>query len=269
MVVPVGGGCTSRRAQRPCDDPSVVGVVRVLFALVGAGCGRVAFDPLEVSADDAGSGSGAVVVVDFPAVGCASLNLVGIATCSSDAILLTPSTPDVSGAVWAPVALGPSSKLSMMATMELIMPMGSAADGFAFVGQSVGPNAIGGNGDGLGFGNLQPSFAASFDVFMNAWDPFPHTLGAHVDGNWMFPVVETMAPFDLTVIPFTIWLDYDGATDVVAVYCAAATKPATPTLTTTKDLAMLGSPAWFGMTASTGGDAVSHRILALRIVVEP
>ena len=211
------------------------------------------------------------VVVDFPTfASCPSeIQLVGDAACRGGAIVLTDPVNGSVGAFWLtpPVDVLPQSKLFVTATIELAMGGTLEGDGFAFVAQATaaGASALGGLGDGLGFSGLMPSLAVSFDTYQNGWDPFAQTIGVHVNGDWMFPVQEAASPIDMTAAPFTIWIDYAQTTTIAA---GTGAKPS-PALVSTPTLAGVGSPVWFGMTASCGSAVFEHRVLSLRIELEP
>lgn len=79
--------------------------------------------------------------------------------------------------------------LSQPFTLEFNMTFGiqddNGADGMVFVLQTVGPNAIGSSGAGMGFAGFDPSFGIEFDTYQNGelGDPFADHIAFLRDGN--------------------------------------------------------------------------------------
>ena len=89
------------------------------------------------------------------------LRLVGDAAVSGGKVLrLTPAQPNRSGAVWSlekqPVGFGFDTTFHFRLTGQ--GGLGRGADGFAFVLQNSGPEALGGRGSAGGFAVADPTF---------------------------------------------------------------------------------------------------------------
>src|SRR6202030_13390 len=108
------------------------------------------------------------------------LSLVGDAAVSGTALRLTRAKGDRSGAVWfsekQPVASGFETTFQFQLTQQ--GGLGHGADGFAFVLQNSGPDALGGHGSAGGFAVTDPeyrhreraipwSIAVFFDTYRN------------------------------------------------------------------------------------------------------
>ena len=86
------------------------------------------------------------------------------------------------------------------------------ADGFTFVIQNAGPNAVGGSGGGLGYLGITHSVAVKFDLYNNAGEG-PDSTGLYTDGDApMVPVINlTGTPINLhSGDPFAAHITYDG-----------------------------------------------------------
>jgi glucose/arabinose dehydrogenase len=142
----------------------------------------------------------------------------------------------------------------------------NGADGFTFVLQndSRGTSAIGPSGGSVGYQGINNSFAIEFDTYKNGTgDPDANHLSLLRNGNVNTAVKNGLTGIDLNSgAPLNAWIDYDGATNQLNVYLSSTTtKPTTATLTETIDLvATLGTKAYFGFTAGTGGFRNSQEI---------
>jgi gliding motility-associated-like protein len=96
-----------------------------------------------------------------------SLNGDAIAV-GTNCIAVTPNQSWQNGSVWYTDLLD----LSQPFTLEFQMNYGSVdangADGMMFVLQTVGPNALGEDGAGMGFEGFNPSFGIEFDTYYNS-----------------------------------------------------------------------------------------------------
>lgn len=103
-----------------------------------------------------------------------------------------------------------------------------------------------------------------------ALDTFSEEVRIEADGNTNNELAVEQPPFLLTDrTPFTVWVDYTGATHEIAISIArTTTKPSTPIAMQTDDLSRLGT-AWFGLTAATQTSSETHRILSWKLVVTP
>jgi gliding motility-associated-like protein len=96
-----------------------------------------------------------------------SLNGDAIAV-GTNCIAVTPNQQWQNGSVWYTDLLD----LSQPFTLEFQMNYGTVdangADGMMFVLQTVGPNALGDDGAGMGFEGFNPSFGIEFDTYYNS-----------------------------------------------------------------------------------------------------
>jgi hypothetical protein len=115
------------------------------------------------------------------------LRLVGDAAVSGGKVLrLTPARQNRSGAVWSlekqPVGFGFEATFQFRLTQQ--GGLGHGADGFAFVLQNSGPEALGGRGSAGGFAVADPTFhpketgipwsiAVFFDTYQNVEEGDP------------------------------------------------------------------------------------------------
>ncbi len=142
------------------------------------------------------------------------------------------------------------------------------ADGFTFMLQnnSQGANALGAIGGGLGYKSITQSLAIEFDTFDNRTidDLNNNHISVLRDGDIHNPLTSIAAPFDLNSGSFlNAWIDYDGVSDLLEVFLTDTTvKPETASLSLNIDLASLvGSQAFLGFSAATGGRSNNHDIL--------
>ena len=97
--------------------------------------------------------------------------LNGTATVTGeDCYQLTPAINTQTGSVWYADQVDLSQPLDLQFTLNLGSADGNGADGICFVMQTVGTDALGESGGGLGFlgVDFQPAFAVEFDTWQNA-----------------------------------------------------------------------------------------------------
>jgi hypothetical protein len=262
--------------------------MRWVLLILLAGCGRFRFDAATVASDATDSDDGAPAdavlpdsVTGFnittPVCPLSDFTSLGVATCTPGAIDLTSDTGSEVGAIWLtkPITFGPTTSFSIELTVQLIhnnsLPNGPG-DGMTIVVQNDprGTAAIGGTGGSLAYEAMSPSSAVELDTFKGPNDTFAEEVGIDADGDTNNELVVAQPPFLLTNgTPFTVWVDYTGATHRIAVSIAqSTTKPSTPIAMQTDDLSRLGS-AWFGLTAATESSSETHRVLSWKLVVTP
>jgi len=128
------------------------------------------------------------------------------------------------------------------------------ADGFTFVLQNSGPEAVGGWGAGLGFVSIQHSVAIKFDLFNNA-DEGADSTGLFTDGR-----LPTIPAIDLSSTPinlhsgdlFAAHITYDG-TDLTLTLTDSGTQ-GTWSYSWPIDIPSIvgGTTAYAGFTGATG-----------------
>jgi YVTN family beta-propeller protein len=191
--------------------------------------------------------------------GAGGLTFNGNAALATPDLRLTPLANNQVGSAFltSPNTIAPNTSLS---TRFVFRMHGTAdgADGMAFVIQGVGANAIGAGGGGLGYEGIAQSVAVEMDTYQGTGDPNANHLGILVNGNVTAHVATFIPGWDLEDgASHTIWVDYDGPANQLRVFIAqgnVAARPAAPVMTANIDLpATVGSQAWFGFSAATGG----------------
>ena len=208
---------------------------------------------------------------DFSSV--SDLSLVGSAQQVGSALRLTSMSEIQSGAAWfsrpLPVAQGFSSTFSFRFSGSL---NGMSADGITFVVQSSSPNAIGGNGGGLGYSGIGNSLAVEFDNFQNTQfgDPQGHHVGILLGGDVAHgrgPVAEVPGGF-VDGSLHTANVTYSGGEIRVSLDGAA-----TPIVSMQADLGSLltleNGSAYLGFTGGTGAGAQLQDITAWQVTPVP
>ena len=216
-------------------------------------------------------------------------------TINGNAALVTPATPSGSSTVLRlaknsanqvgsafltnPVTIGPNTSISTRfvfninnATTTSTSSAADGGDGLTFVIQGVGATAIGAGGGSLGYEGIGSSLAVEMDNYKGASDPDANHLGILSGGNVATHLTTWTPGWDLeNNNSHTIWVDYDGPANQLRVYAAqgiVTTRPASAVMTATMDLpTAIGSQAWLGFTAATGGAVNNHDISAWSVTV--
>ncbi len=152
---------------------------------------------------------------------------------------------------------------------------GPGADGMTFVLQSDGAGRVGSAGGGLGLDGISTFVAVEFDTWQSgSYDPdaaLPTHIGINTSlgGNVARIAVPRFNGGAQGVNPRYVWIDYDGVTDTMDVFWSTtATKPGTPTLSATVDLAAVFGGVnglYAGFTAGTGGALNAHDVLSWQL----
>ncbi|MGB7250555.1 MAG: PQQ-dependent sugar dehydrogenase, partial [Phormidesmis sp.] len=129
------------------------------------------------------------------------------------------------------------------------------ADGFTFLLNGGGSNALGAAGSKLGYGGISQSLAIEFDTYN-----WKEVNGNHValltNGNTSKHLSLGTPGFDLNGSgPLTAWIDYSGQNDKLSVYISDSdTRPTVALFEHTIDIAsVLGEDAYVGFSGGTGG----------------
>jgi hypothetical protein len=211
----------------------------------------------------------------------AGLHLVGAARVAGSALRLTETSRHTAGAAWLDRKFVVSGGFDTTFQFQITQPGGSGpgADGFAFVLQDSGTNAIGGPGSAGGFALADParygkhagipqSIAIFFDTFRNpeAGDPSGNYIGIFTAGT---PKTVRWPPARLAYTRKLHVHLKDGRVHtarimfqppVLAVYLDGAEALSSPV-----ELATVADPrgaAFVGFTASTGNGYENHDILS-------
>ncbi|MGK7895724.1 MAG: DUF4347 domain-containing protein [Xenococcus sp. (in: cyanobacteria)] len=207
-------------------------------------------------------------IIDFDDFADVSqLQLNGNATQAGSLLRLTPAENSQNGSAFFEQAIEVDTNTSFETQFQFQLSEGTTgADGFTFMLQNsiLGANALGGNGGSLGYRNVAESLAIEFDTFENGFDTDGNQISVLQDGNVNEPLTTITAPFDLNSgTALNAWIDYDGESDLLEVFLAdTLLKPETASLSLNIDLAsIVGSEAFLGFSAGTGGLANTHDIL--------
>ncbi|MFN7963155.1 MAG: RHS repeat-associated core domain-containing protein [Thermoanaerobaculia bacterium] len=255
-------------------------VVNRIASPFGAGWGLAGLARLLPQADGSvlvedGDGSLARFAPGVEGVSLSSLRLNGAAARlvggdGRTVLRLTTTTGDYqTGTAFLPTPLALTANgqpVSFSSTFEFRISQlrAGGADGLTFL-LSPSPTAQGGPGVGIGYAGISPSVVVEFDTYANPeWgDPNANHVGINLNGVLRSLEVAT-PPFSLkNGLAKFAWVDYDGPSRRLEVRLAeTADRPAGPLLAQTVDLpAVMGSRAYFGFTAATGGDAELHDLL--------
>jgi hypothetical protein len=228
----------------------------------------------------AGTGAGAIRFEHFASV--RELTLVGDATVTDKTLRLTHAKGNRSGAAWfrekQPVGSGFDTTFQFQLTHQ--GGLGHGADGFAFVLQNSGPEALGGRGSAGGFAVTDPdyrhrepaipwSIAVFFDTYRNKeeGDPSANYVAFCTYGK----PSETGWPAPRLAFTTNLWVQLKDRKVHTArilfqppVLSVFLDDSSAPVLESAVDLSIvvdqLGG-AWVGFTASTGGGYENHDIL--------
>jgi glucose/arabinose dehydrogenase len=197
------------------------------------------------------------------------LQLNGNTAQSGNVLRLTPAAAGRVGSSFYTTPIAIASDTSFQTRFQFRLGGGqgtNGADGFIFMLQNAptGLNALGGNGGNLGYNGIGRSLAIEFDTSRNDWDPNNNHISVLRDGNLTTALATANSPIDLNNNSLiNAWVNYDGATDRLSVFLSTgSTQPTTATLSTTVDLAaILGSTAFVGFSAGTGGASNNQDII--------
>ncbi|MCC9640859.1 DUF4347 domain-containing protein [Rhodopirellula sp. JC740] len=202
---------------------------------------------------------------DFSDVSGLTLN--GSATVQSDTLELTPSTTNLAGSAFFNTAVNLTSDgsfRSSFAFQALGSEGTSGADGLTFTlhNDPRGAAALGASGGSLGLDGITPAVAVEFDTYRNPGEINDNHIS--ILTNSVSNSLRSAIP-DLDLNNGSIryaWVDYNGSSDVLAVYLSDTdVQPTEALLKTTIDLTnVIGDSALVGFTAGTGGKTNSHRI---------
>jgi hypothetical protein len=226
------------------------------------------------------AGAAAIHFADFASA--QKLTLVGNARVAGKALRLTPAKGDRSGAAWLrekqPVGSGFETTFQFQLTHQ--GGLGHGADGFAFVLQNSGPEALGGRGSAGGFAVTDPvyhhretaipwSIAVFFDTYRNAEEGDPSanyvafcTYGKPSEMRWPAPRLAFTPDLpvklkDRKVHSARILFQ----PPVLSVFLDDSSAPVLESIVDLSIVVDEHGGAWVGFTASTGGGYENHDIL--------
>ncbi|MFK8112025.1 MAG: DUF4347 domain-containing protein [Rubripirellula sp.] len=206
-----------------------------------------------------------VALPDYTNFGSGSgLAFNGDARQTNNYLELTTANDLEAGSVFFDTPISLNSDASFRSSFRFQITGGDGADGMAFVIQNdpQAEDAIGQGGGSLAYNGIANSVAVEFDTYPNAGDVNNNHISI-LSGSTTNALKTATPGFDLNSgTQYDAWVDYNGVSDVLAVYVSTgSTKPALALMKTTVDLeTTVGSQAYFGFTAATGGLNDSHRV---------
>ena len=139
----------------------------------------------------------------------------------NNCFIITPAANNERGSVWNDQYISLEFDFNMTFQVYLGSNDLDGGDGIAFVLQSVGTNALGGVGSGIGYSGISPSLAVEYDTYQNNGEPaFDHiavqlngvldnsgvqaaTYNANIeDGQWHSTLIVWMAASHTLVVYF-------------------------------------------------------------------
>ena len=228
----------------------------------------------------AGTGAAAIRFEHFASV--RGLTLVGDAAVTGKTLRLTPAKGDRSGAAWfrekQPVGSGFDTTFQFQLTHQ--GGLGHGADGFAFVLQNSGPEALGGRGSAGGFAVTDPeyhhketaipwSLAVFFDTYRNEEEGDPSanyvafcTYGKPSEMRWPAPRLAFTQNLSVQLKDqkeHTARILFQPP--VLSVFLDDSSVPVLESVVDLSIVVDRHGGAWVGFTASTGGGYENHDIL--------
>ena len=228
----------------------------------------------------AGLGTAAIRFQEFSA--SPELSLVGDAAVAGTKLRLTRAKHDRSGAAWfrdkQPVASGFDTAFQFQLTRQ--GGLGHGADGFAFVLQNAGPDALGGLGSAGGFAvsdrfyrhrekGIPWSIAVFFDTYLNNEESDPSgnyvafcAYGKPLNMPWPAPRLAFTPSLPLELKDrqvHTVRILFQPP--VLSVFLDDAPAPVLESPVDLSPVVDQRGEAWVGFTASTGGGYENHDIL--------
>ncbi len=198
----------------------------------------------------------------------AGLNLIGGVSLAGEALELTNGTDDEARAVWyaTPVNI---QNFTTNFNFQVTPASASTADGLTFTIQNAGAQAIGANGEGLGYQGIGSSVAVKFDLYNNAGEGTDST-GFYTDG-----AAPTVPALDMTASGVNLHsghilnasITYNGTT-LTLILTDTVTNASFTASTTINIPTIVGADtAYVGFTAGTGGLTSTEEILNWTFVV--
>jgi sugar lactone lactonase YvrE len=148
----------------------------------------------------------------------------------------------------------PINKFSTDFDFVMTRAPGFTGEGFTFVVQSAGLNALGSSGAGLGYATIEHSVAVKFDMHSDAGEG-SNSTGVYVGGALPTVPATNVLPSGINLHSgdaFHVRLNYDGANLKVSITDLTGYAVFTGTYPVNIPLAVGGDTAYAGFTAGTG-----------------
>ncbi len=135
------------------------------------------------------------------------------------------------------------------------------ADGFTFILQNQGLNALGPNGGDLGYTNITQSLAIKFDLYDNDTGNATTSIGLFENGTYPDKPEAALSGMNFASGDvFDVLIVYDGSTLTVNVTDTTTNLTTKQSYTVNIPTLVGGDTAYAGFTASTGGLAAVQDI---------
>ena len=221
------------------------------------------------------AGQSQAALLSFPDFSSTSgLTLNGNAAQVGNVLRVTPANFGQAGSAFStnPISLASDASFSTAFQFRFTNPggfgdgQGIGADGLVFVVQT-NANNVGGAGGGIGYDGITNSLGIEFDTWNNGFidGGSSNHVGIDVGGSVNSLVrAEVVNDMNNGAIRY-VWIDYNGATDLLEVFLAEANiRPGSAILSLTRDLvADLGTTnAFVGFTSGTGAAFANHDVLS-------
>ena len=221
------------------------------------------------------AGQSQAALLSFPDFFSTSgLTLNGNAAQVGNVLRVTPANFGQAGSAFStnPISLASDASFSTAFQFRFTNPGGAhdgqglGADGLVFVVQT-NANNVGGAGGGIGYDGITNSLGIEFDTWNNGSidGSSSNHVGIDVGGSVNSLVrAEVVNDMNNGAIRY-VWIDYNGATDLLEVFLAEANiRPGSAILSLTRDLvADLGTTnAFVGFTSGTGAAFANHDVLS-------
>lgn len=189
---------------------------------------------------------------------------------ADDCYRLTSEINTQTGAVWYADQLNLNEPFSIEFQLNLGDIDGNGADGICFILQTVGTDAIGASGGGLGFLGFAPAFGIEFDTWQNGeyGDPFFDHIAMVSDGDVSHVSANSIAaPVQASVSSANIEdgldhvarITWDPESQLVEVFFDCEFR-LSATVDLIADIFNNQSLVYWGFTASTGGAFNNHTV---------
>lgn len=181
----------------------------------------------------------------------------------NDCYLLTPAINTQTGAVWYDQQLDLLEPFDLELSMNFGNQDANGADGICFVLQTVGTNAIGESGGGIGFLGFEPAFAVEFDTWQNTdyFDPAYDHIAMVSNGDVNHLSVNAITtPVQANVLSqniedgqdHVVRLVWEPETITFSVYFDCELRVSTD-IDLVSEIFDGQTSVWWGFTAGTGG----------------
>lgn len=178
-------------------------------------------------------------------------------------LLLAPASGSQRGSAFVTTPFAIDGSTSFTVAFDYEIAGGSGADGLVFMLQNspFGAATLGGVGGGMGYFGVSPSIAVEFDTWFNAGVDPPCSLGpGHMGVDEGGSLISAASTCTNVRGDHSVVVTYNGLTNLLSVSLDGSAP-----LNRTFDLTSLGTSAFLGFSAATGGATDNHWIDSVSI----